>query len=310
MKISQPQTSGSQFSVSALTATTTTYGVTPTVGNYSANSSSSVMLSGGGVSYSGGVLRAKVLSQSGSSFTIQISKQDGSAFTMPGVAKVKAGSISGGLAGSAGYSVGNTSVNVTISATFTQGVTHFYPMVEASIGGSKYYAEPIMVYTLPSYASGPYYDGMPLATVDGVGLVASGPGNIDDKSDGISTWQCTDFCKRYYSSVYSLSFSGWGNANQWYTNPQTLLNKYGNGGSVAPRVGDILCLSGGPIPPGQTQGNGHVAIITEVSSTEIKMANQNGGTGSFYPIGWTLSRSGNSVSSPSGYTVQGWLRKP
>lgn len=312
MKISQNEVkestnsrASSTISSPTASATATTYAVTPTVGNYSANSSSSITLSGTCGNYSGGIIKAQIISQSGSTFTIRISKQNGSTFGVAGTAKVKSSSVCGGLAGSASYSMLNYSVDVTINATFAQGVAHFYPVIESSTGGTKCYAEPIMVYTLPSYASGPYSEGMLLATVDGVNLYASG---ISLTGSNLN-YQCTRFCNNYYSQVYGMNIvntgTNGGNANTWFANASAKgLSAFTNGGSTGPRVGDVLCLSGG------SGGYGHVGIITEVSSTQVKMANQNGGTGSFYPIGWTLSRSGNTVSSPSGYTVQGWLRKP
>jgi surface antigen len=274
------------------------YNVAGGVGAYTSNSPASVTLSGSCGAYSGGVIRARVTSQSGSNFVVQISKQDGSTFSLGGTAKVKTASVCGGLAASATYSAGASTISLNITATFTQGLTHFYPVLESS-NGAKYFAEPIVIYTSPVYASGPYVNGSLLGTVDGVSLYASSPTLLSSTS----TYQCTDWCKRYYSQVYGLTIGGWGNANVWFNNTSGILAKYANG-AAAPRIGDVLCLSGG------SSGNGHVAIITEVSSTQIKMSNQNGGTGSFYPIGWTLSRSGNTVTSPSGFSVQGWMRKP
>ena len=81
------------------------------------------------------------------------------------------------------------------------------------------------------------------------------------------------------------------------------LARYKNGGSVAPRPGDILCLSGG-------EGNGgHVAIIMEVTKTFIKIAHQNSGD-RWDAIGASLDMKDTKVANPSGYTVQGWLRIP
>ena len=85
------------------------------------------------------------------------------------------------------------------------------------------------------------------------------------------------------------------------------LVRYENGDSVAPRPGDILCLSGGK------NKEGHVAIIIEVTSTYIKVAQQNTGINlgtELHAIGGELARNGNSIITPSGYTVQGWFRIP
>lgn len=72
--------------------------------------------------------------------------------------------------------------------------------------------------------------------------------------------------------------------------------------SDAPRIGDIICFSGG------TYGN--VGIVTEVGSNYVKIAHQNGG--STNPIGLNLSKSGNVISASklgSTYKVQGLLGK-
>jgi surface antigen len=276
------------------------YNVAGGLNAYTAYSPSTITLSGGCGSYVGGVIRTRVTAQSGSNFTIQISKKDSSVFSLGGTARVKSGSVCGGLSGSALYNAGSRSVSISINvaAILAQGLMHFYPVLESS-NGARYFAEPIVIYTIPLYAAAPYYNGKFLTTVDGVSLYASSSTLLSSTS----IYQCTDWCKRYYSQVYGMTIGGWGNANVWFNNTSGILTKYANGTS-APRIGDVLCLSGG------SSGNGHVAIITEVSANQIKMSNQNGGTGLFYPIGWTLSRSGNTVSSPSGFTVQGWMRKP
>jgi surface antigen len=304
--------SGSNARVTAF-AITTSYSVTPTVGTYTPNSSSSTTLPGtsGCGSFSGGVLKARVKSQSGSSFVIEIRKQDNTTFSIGGTAYVKVGSVCGSVAGQVNYSSGSSSSEITINATFTQGIVHFYPVVVSISGGTRYFAEPVMVYTLPTYTMSSV-DGTVMGTVNGVEVRSSGTnssGAINQNLNSVN--QCTEFCNRYYAQVYGMNIinSGTtqgGNANAWFSNASAKgLLAYTNNGSMGPRIGDVLCLSGGG-----GSALGHVGIITEVSSTQVKMANQNGGTGSFYPIGWTLSRSGNTISSPSNYNVQGWLRKP
>ena len=278
-----------------------TYAVTPVVGQFTALSTSAVTLSASSGNYAGGIIRAKVLSNTGSQYVVQISKQNGTAFSVAGVAKLKMGSVGGTTSGSANYAIGATTVNVTISATFAQGVAHFYPVLESTTGGTKYYAEPLMVYTLPSYKPAPYVFGNQLCTVDGVIVYA----NDTDLADGNNQYQCVEFYKRYYLQNYGMSLGSNGHAFQLFTS-NVALTKYANGGTKAPRVGDVFCLKGS----GTSNPFGHVAIITEVSSNQVKMANQNGGTGLLYPVGWTLSRTGNTVSSPSGFIVQGWMRKP
>lgn len=281
-----------------------TYAVTPVVGQFTALSASAVTLSASSGNYAGGIIRAKVLSNNGSQYVVQISKQNGTAFSVAGVAKLKMGSVGGTTSGSANYAIGATTVNVTISATFAQGVAHFYPVVESTTGGTKYYAEPLMVYTIPSYKPAPYTEGMQIATVDGVILRAAGPSLIELSAPW--DYQCVDFCKRYYNTVYGLPIIAWGDAKNVYNNNNLALSKIPPGSS-APRVGDVLCLSGGN-PANCNGGCGHVAIITEVSSNQVKMANQNGG--GFAPIGWTLTRSGNNITPPANYFFAGLRRKP
>jgi surface antigen len=286
--------------------TTVTYAVTPAVGGFTTNSTSTTTLSGSCGSYTGGVIRAQVLSQSGSTFVIRISKQNGTTFSVAGTAKVKSGSVCGGLAGSTNYSILNKSVDVTINATFSKGVTHFYPVVESATGGTKYYAEPLMVYTLPTYTMSSV-NGAVMGTVNGVEVRSSGTnsnGLINQNLTSVN--QCTTFCNRYYSQVYGINIinpntTQGGHANTWFNNASAKgLLAYANNGSIAPRIGDILCFSGG--------GLGHVAIITEVGSNQVKIAHQNGGV-NWLPIGGNVNRNGNNLTV-SGYTIQGWLRKP
>lgn len=303
---------GSTAKVSALAATTTYY-VTPTVGNYTPNSPNNIKLSGNCGTYIGGVIKARVIHQSGNTFAIEICKQDGTPFSSGGTARIKAGSVCGGQAGFMGYSMLNYSVIVQITATFNQGITHFYPIVESYSNGLMYFAEPIIVYTSPLYTSQPYTNGTLLGTVDGANLYATG----SDNQNLTSAFQCTEFCQRYYSQVYGIAFSRnvWGDATDWMDNQDTRFEKQVNG-QITPRIGDILCFGGGTTTPSKPQGYGHVAIITEVSNTEVKFAHQNGGTGgyldAFIPIGGRVSRSGGSlymISPTTTLYVKGIIRK-
>jgi surface antigen len=296
----QPELNEPLFNMKATSSVT--YYSSPTVGNYTSNSSSSVTIGGNCGIHSGGILRAKLQSKSGNQFTVRISKQDGSNFGIAGTAYVKAASLCGGIAGQASYSAGVSYVDVTFYATFSRGIVNFYPMTIDGSYGYRYYAEPILVYTSPMYISNWVY-GANLGSVNGANVYCNGTSNL---SSGY--YQCTEFCNRYYSQVYGLNIintgSQGGNANTWYGNASAKgLVAYANGGTVEPRPGDILCMSGG------SQGYGHVAIIIQVTSSFIKIAHQNSGT-SWAPIGAQISRSGTTVSNPTGYTIQGWLRAP
>ncbi len=287
--------------------TTVTYGVTPSLNTYS-QAGSNVNLSGSCGTFTGNQIRSKVIAQNGGQFLIQISNVNGLPFLFSGTAYVKAGSVCGPIAGSALYSGGDFSVNILINAGFSQGISHYYP-VFLNFTGTRYYSEPILVYTIPSYSTGSYF-GRNQGTVDGAPVYynANTSPTTYNYYNGINTgykWQCVEFINRYYLQVYGMDIRGTtgGNAYQYYSlASQKGLLAYVNEGPTPPRVGDILCFSGGT-------GNGHVSIITEVGSNQIKVAHQN--VGSLVPIGCSFSRTnGNKITPWSGYTCQGWLRKP
>lgn len=262
---------------------------------YTPNSSITLPGKGSCNSAMGGVIKAEMVGRvSSSEFKIRITKQGGGTFTTGGTARVRVTSVCGSIAASSIITVGSSSIDLIIEGTFSQGAVHFYPVIESS-NGARYYAEPFMMYTLPTYKPQPYTTGEIIAEVDGVNIRASGPTNLSN----ILAYQCTVFCKNYYSSVYGLSFSGWGDAVNWINTLDTRFEVYKySSNPTAPRVGDILCLG---------TGLGHVAIITEVSSSEVKVAQQN--SGPWAPVGYTLSRSGNYITPPSGYTFLGLIRK-
>ena len=93
-----------------------------------------------------------------------------------------------------------------------------------------------------------------------------------------------------------------------YSTIQSNVSRFSNNNTEvdgAPRPGDLIFFSGKT----PTYSAGHVGIITEVSSDEVKVAHQNGGTN--YPvIGWTLSRpSVKTINGTTIYNVLGWKRK-
>ena len=309
-KISSPN-------VASRTATTTYY-VTPSVGNFTSPSSSSVILPGRLVyneqcdSALGGVIQAKVKSLVGNYLTVEVSKQDGSPFSTSGTVYLSAGSICGNSYSSTGYVGGSlTKIDVSIYVYgFTTGVQHYYPVLQVSTG-ARYYAEPVMVYSNPSFishTSETYYDGKVIGSVNGVKIYASGPTNIASQSGG-SDYQCVEFVKRYYGKpIYNVTFPSWGTAYNGYYVSQPDLESFDNNNTKAngePRPGDLIFFSGKTA----AYSAGHVGIITEVSHNEVKIAHQNGGTN--YPIiGWTLSRpSSKSINGTTIYNVLGWKRK-
>lgn len=284
-----------------------TYHLSPALNEYTPYSSSSVTLPGSngcGQAF-GGVLRARVVSQNNNVFLVEVSKQDLSNFGA-GTLEIRAASICGGIAGTqvVQQNTAQSTVLVAISATFAQGLTHFYPVFHSN-NGNRYYASPFIVYTIPTYTMS-YSNGYTMGTVNGVAVRSSGTRNQNTNS----YYQCTEFCERYYRQVYNLSFSRsvWGHATNWINNLDERFLKYANG-EEAPRVGDIVCFGGG------TSNLGHVAIITEVSDNQVKLAQQNAGSGGhlgqFAPIGGYLTRNQNSLSLAYGNSlyVKGLIRK-
>lgn len=295
-----------------LRASNITYYSTPGVGETVPNST--VNIKGKGTAtYHGGVLAAKVLRQNGNKFTIRIFKQDGGAFTGGGLAMIISQSPDGGdLAGHKSYYPGDTHVDIEITANFDKGAVHFYPSTIASPSRYRYYAEPILIYTSPMYTMKSSYTRYEsLGALNGVVVKAS---NTDLLESDILSVQCTEYCHRYYSQVYGKNIVNTGvnggHAATWYGSAKAKgLTAYRNGGAVAPRPGDILCMSGG------SSKRGHVAIIMEVTDSYVKIAQQNAGIPGDewqHAIGGELSYnpSTRTISRPDGYRIQGWLRVP
>lgn len=290
--------------------TTATYGVTPS--GYTPNSSSSITLPGNGEcgSFDGGVIKASVSQIGSNQFRVIIYKQNNTSFGIGGTAYVKRASVCGSEYFSTSYSSGVSTITIDITTTFPTGVSHYYPVIISSSGGTRYYAEPFMLYTLPSFISHlneTYYNGKIIGAVNGINIKASGPTNQASQSGG-SIYQCVEFVKRYYSSIYGISFLSWGTAYNGYYVSQSDLEEFNNNNTKAngePRPGDLIFFSGKT----SAYSAGHVGIITEVSYNEVKVAHQNGGTN--YPIiGWTLSRpSSKSINGTTIYNVLGWKRK-
>lgn len=292
-----------------LRASNITYYSTPGVGETVPNST--VNIKGKGTAtYHGGVLAAKVLRQNENKFTIRIFKQDGGAFTGGGLAMIISETPDGGdFCAHKRYYPGDTHVDIEITADFDKGAVHFYPSTIASPSRYRYYAEPILVYTNPLYKiKNQYTHGEVLGTINGVEVKANGVKNQSTKKN-----QCTAFCIRYYNRVYGKNYIHYLDAHKWYKDTKNFpdLDRYPNGGSVAPRPGDILCMSGG------NNSLGHVAIIMEVTGSYIKIAQQNSGIPGDewqHAIGGKLSRQGNTIippsknGKPSKYKIDGWMR--
>ncbi len=139
----------------------------------------------------------------------------------------------------------------------------------------------------------------------------SGKRNDKNRPDSGIKWQCVEFVRRYYSDVYGMNIGAGENASGIYSKAASWkLASFPNGGTVSPQVGDIICFGGG------SSGNGHVAIITGVSSTQITVIQQNvteSSRDAAFPcpmsvVGGKYTVYGTTIGSS--YNCQGWLRKP
>ena len=156
--------------------------------------------------------------------------------------------------------------------------------------------------------------GTPLGSFNGVVAYSNG------KTDSVNTslprtygipYQCVEYVNRYYVQHYNFAnMKGNGNGSDLFTNLPTAFNlkAYANGGVVSPQVGDILCFAGG------SSGNGHAAIVRNVTLTQVTVIQQNvtndyadtafafamSVAGGHYTV--DASRLGSS------YFCQGWLR--
>lgn len=287
------------------------YYVTPTVGTYTPNSDRLSVLPGkdGCASFHGGMIKARVKSQHGNNFVVEIQGHR-RILGVNGTAYVKAHSVCGPLAGSKSFTSTTTSVEITITPTFQQGIAHYYPVIIRD-SGERYYAEPFLIYTRPAYTMSDR-NGFVMATVNGVEIRSSGKGS-DINQNGDSNNQCTEFCNRYYRMVYDMdiidSGTQGGNGNTWFGKAAKKNLTAISNGTGEPKIGDILCFNNKSTgnPETDKKHRGHVAIVTEVSHNEVKIAHQNGGP-RWHPVGGHITRSGNTLTCKD-YIIQGWLRK-
>ena len=297
-------------------ASSTVYYSTPSVGGYTPNSSRNTPLKEICGTAEGGIIRAQVIAKVGGLFCIKITKQDGSTFKSPGMAYIKSGAVCGKSVAirtklKEGYNAGDSEVLVYFNATFSMGYEHFYPMVIDAKTGTRYYAEPILVYTDPIFKAGPYKQGDNIGTANGVIVQAAGP-KLGGSAKSV---QCTEFCSRYYSQVYRKNIvntgQNGGNADTWFDKAKDKGLVAFTNGTTKPQIGDIVCFENDPV---SDTLNGHVAIIMEVGWNYIKIAHQNSRStkGWLQPIGGRLDYDSSTkiISSPANFTVQGVLRNP
>lgn len=119
-------------------------------------------------------------------------------------------------------------------------------------------------------------------------------------------WQCVEFVKRFYDQAKGHQMPDvWGHAKDFFDpaveqgglNARRGLIQFRNGGNDAPAVDDLFVFDG---------GYGHVAIVSEVGSNFVEMAQQNIYGHPRARLEMTATN-GNFVVRPS--NVLGWLRK-
>ena len=126
-------------------------------------------------------------------------------------------------------------------------------------------------------------------------------------SDGYK-YQCVEYVRRFYRIAMGVdtTVSAWrGNGVDYYgTATSRGLVAYANGGTEAPQPGDIMCYSG--------HTYGHVAIVKGISSNSVDFIEQNVHRETCFRTSTLSNSNGRFTVSTlgTGYTVQGWLRKP
>jgi surface antigen len=148
-----------------------------------------------------------------------------------------------------------------------------------------------------------YYNG-------GVGHV----GNRNTSEDGYNIglkYQCVEFVKRYYYEYYTHKMpDSYGNAKDFFDNtikdksinPKRDLIQCTNPSVLKPQIGDLIIFDG-------HVGNqyGHVAIISQVNTTQIEIIQQNPGPYAPSRVQFDLD------STSKGFKINhdrllGWLR--
>jgi surface antigen len=119
-------------------------------------------------------------------------------------------------------------------------------------------------------------------------------------------WQCVEFVKRFFDEAKGHQMPDvWGHAKDFFDpavaqgglNARRGLVQFRNGGNEAPALDDLVVFDG---------GFGHVAIVSEVGSNFVEVAQQNIYRRPRARLEVTATN-GNFVVRPS--NVLGWLRK-
>lgn len=125
-------------------------------------------------------------------------------------------------------------------------------------------------------------------------------------------YQCVEFVKRYYYQHYNHKMpDSYGHAKDFFVEgladgayvKKRNLFQYNNPASVPPKVGDLLIYG-----PTGSNGYGHVAIVSSVSSRKIEIIQQN--PGKTAPSRETYRLYHQNGKWKIGHAnLKGWLRK-
>ncbi|MDT4955975.1 MAG: hypothetical protein QOJ02_4113 [Acidobacteriota bacterium] len=146
-------------------------------------------------------------------------------------------------------------------------------------------------------------------------VVAKSNGNGGNSGISNSTgleWQCVEYVRRYYLTIFNMDFSSkyHGNANGWYEHALDSgsgLQRFPNRGTTAPQVGDILASN---------YGDGHVAIVKSIANNRVCTIQQNflnnsSDTDKCMTLTVTKNGSNNIYSVDNfdfNHAIQGWIR--
>lgn len=124
-------------------------------------------------------------------------------------------------------------------------------------------------------------------------------------------WQCVEFVKRYYYTIYDHKFpSSGGNAKDFFDkslrdkdyNGKRGLLQIRNTREYPPQAGDILVYDGNEDNP-----YGHIAIISCVDDGTIEIVQQNWGKKTRHTMNLVEYKG---IYTVADFDVLGWLRKP
>lgn len=183
-----------------------------------------------------------------------------------------------------------------------------------TIAGLAYYG---LIYANPNPA---HKIGQIIDRYDGVAVYYNGGvGNVSGRNlteDGYNLglrYQCVEFIKRYYYEHFAHKMpDSYGHAKDFFDdslpayswNPKRALWQYRNGGMIPPQVRHIIVFGSSLYNP-----YGHVAIISEVTETDIEIVQQNPG-----PFAPSRERFPLSVKDNQWHIghhlVKGWLGLP